>query len=185
MKRTFTNFSIDAILQPKIIKLDIQPEIKIKEERSETPTSTSPLCQSPSISCSSSSNSPESLNQFPSWTQCQQDSRKSRRPYSRQTVTILSWWFHHLPFLTVEEMEMVAILTGLTRQKVKIWWQNRRHSQRGRQLGQVDPYTSHISHLPVVGLEHLPEPGDSARRMLFQQLLAFFHSHVIPCIIPS
>ena len=140
-KRKFSNFSIEAILEEKKFKSE---ECFLKQERPESPSSTTPnaslynfsftsfdsepslsyqspliSCSSPqSISCSSppyptpsstsSSSSPLNPIQFPLWTQCQRDVRKSRRPYSRHTVTILSWWFHHLPFLTVEEMEMVS-----------------------------------------------------------------------------
>ena len=91
-----------------------------------------------------------------------------------------------MPFLTVEEMETVAMLSSLSRQKVKVWWQNRRHSQRGRQLGESDPYIGHIQHLPthdgVIGL--VPEPGTAIRPAVFQDILHFFYARVMPCIGP-
>ena len=113
-KRKF-DFSIDAILNIKYNKRQ-KKDVYVKTEPDSSPV---PVTSS-TVSC------------FPQWTQCQRDVKKSRRPYSRPTVTALSWWFHHLPFLTVEEMEVVGGLTSLTRHQVKVWWQNRRHSQRGR-----------------------------------------------------
>ena len=205
VKRKITDFSIAAILTNKRTK--IEDQVDMKQEIIEDPfsklydssfltdtsfNSTSSLCQSPSLSSSLSSssslsNAPTSFGthqKFPGWTQCQKDTRKSRRPYSRHTVTILSWWFHHLPFLTVEEMERVAMITSLTRQQVKVWWQNRRHSQRGRQSGQSDPYTSHIHHLPtyhlVLGHGQLPEPGTGARGQVFRNICTFFYAWVLP-----
>ena len=201
VKRKITDFSIAAILTNKRTKFEDQDDVK--QEKIEGPSSTildrsfssdnsltspSSSCQSPSISCSSSSSTspatPVSHQKFPGWTQCQKDTRKSRRPYSRHTVSILSWWFHHLPFLTVEEMETVAMITSLTRQQVKVWWQNRRHSQRGRQPGEADPYTSHIHHLPtyhlVLGHGQVPEPGTGARGQVFRNICTFFYAWVLP-----
>ena len=201
VKRKITDFTIAAILTNKKIKIDDQLiKQEILEESSSSILDTSfgtdtsfispsSSCQSPSISSSSSSlsNSPTTPvrhQKFPGWTQCQKDTRKSRRPYSRHTVTILSWWFHHLPFLTVEEMETVAMITFLTRQQVKVWWQNRRHSQRGRQAGAADPYTSHIHHLPtyhlVLGHGQVPEPGTGARGQVFRNICTFFYAWVLP-----
>lgn len=206
VKRKLTDFTIEAILTRKKIKTE-QNAVKQEESFSnilDTSSSTdisssspSPSIQSPSISCSSSSYSslssspttPPSHKQFPQWTQCQKDTRKSRRPYSRHTVSILSWWFHHLPFLTVEEMETVAMMTSLTRQQVKVWWQNRRHSQRGRQAGESDPYTSHIHHLPTYDLVlthgQVPEPGTGARGQVFRNICTFFYAWVLPTMTCS
>ena len=207
LKRKITDFTIEAILTNK--KAKIKDPVVIKQEILESASSTlldtsfstdisfgspSSLCQSPSMPCSSSSSSslssspttPVSVSRqkFPGWTQCQKDTRKSRRPYSRYTVTILSWWFHHLPFLTVEEMETVAMITSLTRQQVKVWWQNRRHSQRGRQPGEAGAYTSHIHHLPtyhlVLGHGQVPEPGTGARGQVFRNICTFFYAWVLP-----
>ena len=112
--------------------------------------------------------------------------RKTRRPYSKHTIAILSWWFHHLPFLTVEETETVAMITSLTKQQVKVWWQNRRHSQRERRVGEADPYTSHIHHLPtydlVLGPGQVPEPGTGARWLVFWNIYTFFYTWVLPAI---
>ena len=141
-----------------------------------TNSQSSPSSTSPSSSSSSSS--------FPQWTQCQRDGKKSRRPYSRQTVTILSWWFHHLPFLTVEEMEMVGGLTGLSRQQVKVWWQNRRHSQRGRS-DQADPYLGHILHLPLCTHHQTCDPGSGYRQAMFRDILTFYCSRVRGIITPG
>ena len=97
----------------------------------------------------------------------------------------MSWWFHHLPFLTVEEMETVAMITSLTRQQVKVWWQNRRHSQRGRQSGESDPYLSHILHLPSSSfLGNVPEPGSGLRHSVFREILNFYLTRVISLIVP-
>ena len=174
LKRKF-DFSIEALLTDSCGKRMKMEESFVKQERPESPSSTtSSLSVSPSVSPS-----------FPSWTQCQRDAKKSRRPYSRQTVTILCWWFHHLPFLTVEEMEVVGGLTSLTRHQVKVWWQNRRHSQRGRS-DQADPYLGHILHLPLwPHTGHLPEPGSGYRQAVFTQILEFFISRVSNIIIPS
>ena len=130
-------FSIKAILSSSSKRQRVDDEVK--EERPESPTSTTsdlslPLLTtttSPTkLSPSPSPSPPASLSpspKFPLWTQCQRDARRARRPYSRHTVALLSWWFHHLPFLAMEEMETVAWLAALTRQQVKVWWQNRRH----------------------------------------------------------
>ena len=204
IKRKFSDFSIEAILEGKKFKHEVREKDILKQERPETPSSTTSSSslmasyrQSPTVTCSSpmsgnsqsksfSSSPPPNPNQFPMWTQCQTDLRKSRRPYSKHTVAILSWWFHHLPFLTVEEMETVAMLSSLSRQQVKVWWQNRRHSQRGRQIGEADPYTGRIQHLPtnsgVIGL--LPEPGTAFRSAVFKDILHFFYARVTPCILP-
>ena len=99
-KRKF-DFSIDAILNIKYNKRQ-KKDVYVKTEPDSSPV---PVTSS-TVSC------------FPQWTQCQRDVKKSRRPYSRPTVTALSWWFHHLPFLAMEEMETVAWLAGLTRQQV-------------------------------------------------------------------
>ena len=175
IKRKF-DFSIEALLTDSCGKRMKVEESFVKQERPESPSSTtSSLSVSPSVSPS-----------FPSWTQCQRDAKKSRRPYSRQTVTILCWWFHHLPFLTVEEMEVVGSITSLTRQQVKVWWQNRRHSQRGRQTGESDPYLSHILHLPTSSyLGSVPEPGNGHRNTVFRDILNFYLSSVISLIVPS
>ena len=166
-KRKF-DFSIDAILNNKYSKRQ-KKDVYVKTEPDSSPV---PVTSS-TVSC------------FPQWTQCQRDVKKSRRPYSRPTVTALSWWFHHLPFLTVEEMEVVGGLTSLTRHQVKVWWQNRRHSQRGRSE-QADPYLSHILHLPLwPHTRPLPEPGSGLRHAVFNQILNFFISRVRNIIIPS
>ena len=164
------DFSIDSILYTCFTTGNTSKRQKtvdisevIKSERPESPSSTTN--NDLSLSCSSS---------FPQWTQCQRDGKKSRRPYSRQTVTILSWWFHHLPFLTVEEMEVVGRITELSRQQVKVWWQNRRHSQRGRSE-QADPYLSNIVHLPLYsGHAPVPEPGSGYRQTVFNNILNFY-----------
>ena len=176
-KRKF-DFSIEAILAKRCPKRHKKTDaIDVKKE-------ISPLTISPSISPSSPP-TVTSTSSFPQWTQCQRDVKKSRRPYSRPTVTALSWWFHHLPFLTVEEMEVVGGLTSLTRHQVKVWWQNRRHSQRGRSE-QADPYLHHILHLPLWPHNgHLPEPGSGYRQAVFTQILEFFISRVSSIIIPS
>ena len=169
IKRNY-DFSIEALLtdsSEKRMKI-----MSVKVERPESPSSTTspPPSWSPSLSPS-----------FPSWTQCQRDSKKSRRPYSRQTVTILSWWFHHLPFLTVEEMEVVGGATNLSRQQVKVWWQNRRHSLRSRGSGERDPYQSHMQGLPTAPLpDPLPEPGSSLRLHSLSSLVTFFVASVLP-----
>ena len=169
-KRKF-NFSIEAILEEKCTKKHKTDTTDVKKELDTSPKSRT--------------TSPTSVSSFPQWTQCQRDVKKSRRPYSRPTVTVLSWWFHHLPFLTVEEMEVVGGLTSLTRHQVKVWWQNRRHSQRGRS-DQADPYLGHILHLPLwPHTGHLPEPGSGYRQAVFTQILEFFISRVSNIIIPS
>ena len=89
-----------------------------------------------------------------------------------------------MPFLTMEEMETVSMLSSLSRQQVKVWWQNRRHSQRGRQAGEADPYTSHIHHLPTHDgvLGQVPEPGTGIRSAVFHDILTFFYARVVPCM---
>ena len=173
LKRKF-DFSIEALLTDSCGKRMKVEESFVKQERPESPSSTtSSLSVSPSVSPS-----------FPSWTQCQRDAKKSRRPYSRQTVTILCWWFHHLPFLTVAEMEAVASLASLSRQQVKVWWQNRRHSQRGRG-GEADPYLGHILHLPVWPHQAaVPDPASGFRQDVFRTILNFYISRVSHLISP-
>ena len=186
-KRKF-DFSIEAILQMTCAKKHKTENTVIdifKIERPESPSSTT--CNDLSVSSTASSSPSSSLSpsSFPQWTQCQRDSKKSRRPYSRQTVTILSWWFHHLPFLTVDEMKVVGDITDLTRQQVKVWWQNRRHSQRGRS-GDTDPYLGHILHLPLYSVQgSIPEPGNGYRQTVFRDILNFYFSRVRNIIIPS
>lgn len=179
IKRKF-DFTIEAILNyPLHKKLKLTESQEIKCERPESPSSTTSHDLSSSSSTSVSPTSfPQQCFSFPAWTQCQRDGKKSRRPYSRQTVTVLSWWFHHLPFLTVEEMEVVGQITELTRQQVKVWWQNRRHSQRGRSE-QADPYLSHILHLPFYsGHGAVPEPGSGYRQSVFKDILNFYFTKV-------
>ena len=174
IKRNY-DFSIEALLTDSTEKRLKMMSVKVERPESPSSTTSPPPSWSPSVSPSV----------FPSWTQCQRDSKKSRRPYSRQTVTILSWWFHHLPFLTVEEMEVVGSVTQLSRQQVKVWWQNRRHSQRGRQTGETDPYLSHILHLPTAScLGNIPEPGNGYRHSVFRDILNFYLSTVIHLIVP-
>ena len=191
-----SSFSIAAILGPQVHSLSSQHVVQTKQERPESPSSTTSACEVSSTTTSSSISistpSPSPPPQFPQWTQCQRDAKKCRRPYSRAVVAVLSWWFHHLPFLTVQEMEVVGMLTRLTRQQVKVWWQNRRHSQRGRQPGEADPYLGHIHHLPVrtgagAGSEAgQPGPGQAgARQNLFRDLLAFYYSHVRERLLPG
>ena len=199
-KRSLSSFSIDAILGhsgSKRCRVEV-----VKEERPESPSSTTSdsFPSSNTISSPTSSTTdfstptklspppspPTSLSpspKFPMWTQCQRDARRARRPYSRQTVALLSWWFHHLPFLSVEEMETVAWLAQLTRQQVKVWWQNRRHSLRSRGSGERDPYQQHMEGLPVFPLpEPLPEPGSPLRLSSLHTLLTFYCSSVIPVL---
>ena len=98
-------------------------------------------------------------------------------------MALLSWWFHHLPFLALEEMEAVSWLAQLTRQQVKVWWQNRRHSLRGRKSQQKDPYLAHMEGLPCLPLaDPLPEPGSAIRLQILQQLVTFYCSQVLPRI---
>ena len=190
-KRSLGCFSIEAILSSSSKRQRVEEEVK--EERPEAPTSTTsdlslPLLTTTSsptkLSPSPSPSPPTSLSpspKFPLWTQCQRDARRARRPYSRHTVALLSWWFHHLPFLAMEEMETVAWLAGLTRQQVKVWWQNRRHSLRSRGSGERDPYQAHMQGLPTAPLpEPLPEPGSSLRLHSLSSLVAFFVASVLP-----
>ena len=126
-KRSLGCFFIEAILNSSSKRQRVEEEVK--EERPESPTSTTsdlllPLLTttaSPTkLSPSPSPLPPASLSpspKFPLWTQCQRNARRSHRPYSRHKVALLSWWFHHLPFLAMEEMETVAWLAGLTRQQ--------------------------------------------------------------------
>ena len=190
-KRSLGCFSIEAILSHSSKRQRIE---LVKEERPESPTSTTSDISLPLIlttttsptklSPSPSPSPPTSLSpspKFPLWTQCQRDARRARRPYSRHTVALLSWWFHHLPFLAMEEMETVAWLAGLTRQQVKVWWQNRRHSLRSRGSGERDPYQAHMQGLPTAPLpEPLPEPGSSLRLHSLSSLVAFFVASVLP-----
>ena len=193
-KRSLGSFSIEAILSHSSKRQRVE---EVKQERPESPTSTTSDISLPHLTTSTSTTTsptklspspspspPTSLSpspKFPLWTQCQRDVRRARRPYSRHTVALLSWWFHHLPFLAMEEMETVAWLAGLTRQQVKVWWQNRRHSLRSRGSGERDPYQSHMQGLPTAPLsEPLPEPGSSLRLHSLSSLVAFFVASVLP-----
>ena len=115
---------------------------------------------------------------FPVWTQ-KQVGGSGRRPYSRSCVTILSWWYKHLPYLSTPEMEVVANLSNLSKHQVKVWWQNRRHSQRGRAADTVGQLTAL---LPCIPITSPPNPHSRDREGLFEYLLQFYFLHVAPTI---
>lgn len=124
--------------------------------------------------------------QFPNWTQKQKQGWQGRRPYSRTCTIILGWWFKHFQYLTTGEMSQVGQLTGLTRQQVKIWWQNKRHTMRAKSttgLAAVKE-TALEAGLPLMLPEGIrpPTPHSRRREELFKQMLHFFHIHIKPMI---
>ena len=121
---------------------------------------------------------PTTKVKFPGWTQ-KQVGGSGRRPYSRSCVTILSWWYKHLSYLSTPEMEIVAHLTNLSKHQVKVWWQNRRHSQRARAADTVGQLTAMLPCLPV---QSAPNPHSKDREGLFEYLLQFFCLQVAPAI---
>jgi hypothetical protein len=155
----------------------------------------------------------------PSWTQRQRRNHISggggglggglgRRPYSRGCVLALSWWYAHLPYLATAEMEALGRLTALSRHQIKVWWQNRRHSQRNRAVRrQRRPTIHNASHrnenlslldtndgmtalsLPQAfsgqrSSQQLPPPQSGQRCQLFSYLLQFFCAYVLPRLPP-
>ena len=163
---------------------DISPEPAPKQMRreedelrtsySEQPSSTSLL----DTDASWKSPAPTSKAKFPVWTQ-KQVGCSGRRPYSRSCVTILSWWYKHLPYLSTPEMEVVANLSNLSKHQVKVWWQNRRHSQRARAADTVGQLTAL---LPCIPFQSLPNPHSRDREGLFEYLLQFYFLQVAPTI---
>ena len=100
-------------------RLRVEPDSSVHSLRSSTPADAAAGITSP----------------HPLWTQRQRRGGGGgigRRPYSRSCVLALGWWYAHLPYLATAEMEALGRLTALSRHQVKVWWQNRRHSQRTR-----------------------------------------------------
>jgi len=155
----------------------------------QTPPSyhSSPYSSSPYISNPHSTPNPYATPSFPSWTQSQCDDSRPRRPYSKRQVSTLAWWFHHLRFVSMDEMEKLGKIVELSRQQIKVWWQNRRHSEKGRPKGESDPYTHHLQGLPIcneIRNIEVPAPGSELREKTFQALLEFFYRQVMPCLAP-
>ena len=141
--------------------------------------------QSLSNECVLPSPDPRHNTEYPDWTQKQLrgGGGGGRRPYSRSCVMSLSWWYRHLPYLATAEMETLAAITRLSRHQIKIWWQNRRHSQRSRAADTAGQLTAG---LPVVELGGggvlVPGPQSTERGQLFNYLLQFYFSQVVPRI---
>ena len=154
-----------------------------EEEVSSSTVDLSPVTPETRTSPATNRTSPASsrtspASQFPDWTQ-KQLRGGGRRPYSRSVVASLSWWYKHLPYLSTAEMETMGTMTGLTRHQIKIWWQNKRHSQRARAADTVGQLTSSLPCLPV---HEVPSPHSPQRSRLFGYLLQFYYAHVLPRI---
>ena len=127
---------------------------------------------------------------FPDWTQ-KQFRGGGRRPYGRSVVAALSWWFRHLPYLSTKEMLTLGALTGLSRHQIKIWWQNRRHSQRAATSGRggaADNCSLLSDSLPwclLPGGGTIPSPHSAQRDRMFSYMLQFFYTYVLPRITYS
>ena len=136
------------------------------------------------VSCQNEDNGQNS-KPFPNWTQKQKQGWQGRRPYSRTCTIILGWWFKHFQYLTTGEMSQVGNLTGLTRQQVKIWWQNKRHTMRTKSVtGLAVKETALEAGLPLMLPEGIrpPTPHSRRREDLFKQMFHFFHIHIKPMI---
>ncbi len=183
-------------------------------EEAEPDSSThSPTLPRPSTSSNFLNNSSDSptatSHQHPLWTQRQRrgggggnsSGGAGRRPYSRGCVLALGWWYAHLPYLSTQEMETLGRLTALSRHQVKVWWQNRRHNQRGREIRQINvPQQqrrlqrsalledfSQLKGLPQALSARLgvpPPPHSPQRHQLFAYLLQFFCAHILPRLPP-
>jgi hypothetical protein len=106
-------------------------------------------------------------------------------------------------------MEALGRLTALSRHQIKVWWQNRRHSQRNRAARrQQRPTTHNVSisdhDMPLLDLNDgitalslpralggqqthpqvLPPPQSGQRSQLFSYLLQFFCAYVLPRLPP-
>lgn len=87
----------------------------------------------------------------------------------------------------MDEMEKLGKIVELSRQQIKVWWQNRRHSEKGRPKGESDPYTHHLQGLPIcheIRNMEVPAPGSEMREKTFRSLLEFFYRQVVPCLAP-
>jgi hypothetical protein len=173
----------------------------------------SPTLPRPSTSSSflnNSSDSPTATSRPHSlWTQRQRrgggggssSGGAGRRPYSRGCVLALGWWYAHLPYLSTEEMETLGRLTALSRHQVKVWWQNRRHNQRGREIRQINvpPQQRRLQRSALLedfsqqkGLPQAlsarlgvpPPPHSPQRHQLFAYLLQFFCAYILPRLPP-
>jgi hypothetical protein len=167
-------------------------------------------CPSTSSFLNNSSASPTATScPHPLWTQRQRrggggnssGGGAGRRPYSRGCVLALGWWYAHLPYLSTEEMETLGRLTALSRHQVKVWWQNRRHNQRGREIRQnVPPQQRRLQRSALLedfsqqkGLPQAlsarllgvpPPPHSPQRCQLFAYLLQFFCAYILPRLPP-
>ena len=167
-------------------------------------------CPSTSSFLNNSSASPTATScPHPLWTQRQRrggggnssGGGAGRRPYSRGCVLALGWWYAHLPYLSTQEMETLGRLTALSRHQVKVWWQNRRHNQRGREIRQnVPPQQRRLQRSALLedfsqqkGLPQAlgarlmgvpPPPHSPQRCQLFAYLLQFFCAYILPRLPP-
>ena len=172
----------------------------------------SPTLPRPSTTSSFLNNSSDSTTAtsrpHPLWTQRQRrggggnsSGGAGRRPYSRGCVLALGWWYAHLPYLSTQEMETLGRLTALSRHQVKVWWQNRRHNQRGREIRQnVPPQQRRLQRSALLedfsqqkGLPQAlgarlmgvpPPPHSPQRCQLFAYLLQFFCAYILPRLPP-
>ena len=127
--------------------------------------------------------SPDRRAEFPGWTQKQlRGGGGGRRPYSRSCVISLSWWYRHLPYLSTAEMETLSHITQLSRHQIKIWWQNRRHSQRTRAADTAAQLTAGLPDVELGGAAVVPGPQSTERVQVFKYLLQFYFSQVVPRI---
>ena len=165
-------------------RLRVEPDSSVHSLRSSTPADAAAGITSP----------------HPLWTQRQRRGGGGgigRRPYSRSCVLALGWWYAHLPYLATAEMEALGRLTALSRHQVKVWWQNRRHSQRTRshRSDQRLSLLENNANLAALSLPRafdnerpatlLPPPPQSGQRaQLFTYLLQFFCAHVLPRLPP-
>ena len=141
-------------------------------ESPELPSSTTADVLSPDRRIELSS--PDRRAEFPGWTQKQlRGGGGGRRPYSRSCVISLSWWYRHLPYLSTAEMETLSHITQLSRHQIKIWWQNRRHSQRTRAADTAAQLTAGLPAVELGGAAVVPGPQSTERVQVFNYLLQF------------
>ncbi|XP_053257847.1 homeobox protein H17-like [Podarcis raffonei] len=79
--------------------------------------------------------------------------RSPRVPFSASQLGILESSFQQTHYLNTEQMKEVALLLGLTENRVKIWFQNRRARERRDFMKQhgVAPATPSAKESPLQG----------------------------------
>lgn len=130
----YSDFSINAILGPKIIRSpSVSPRSDISSSSSE--------CQEEFASLYFKSLAWQQLQLAkiqlmpPSWSQKQQKQASKSRKYSSEQTEILTRRYEKSPYINRQEMSELAAKTDLSMLQVKIWFQNRRLKARKSSQG--------------------------------------------------